>query len=125
MPRYLQIIAPPAGPPQPVRVMDGGDSEDGCSSEDDRTRVDRAPIGRHRDAPAGQTLAGPTIEETERDLVLRTLARHHGNRTSAARVLGISVRTLRNKIRAYNARGIAVPAPLPKRFADSARLSRL
>ena len=32
-----------------------------------------------------------------------------GNRTRAARVLGVSVRTLRNKIRQYSADGIDVP----------------
>jgi len=69
--------------------------------------------------PAGQ---GQTVEEVERELVLRTLANHHGNRTTAARALGISVRTLRNKIRAYAALGIAVPAPLPKRLIEPYRL---
>lgn len=61
--------------------------------------------------------SGQTVEEVERELVLRTLASHRGNRTTAARALGISVRTLRNKIRAYHALGIAVPAPLSARFA--------
>jgi len=37
----------------------------------------------------------------ERDLILRTLEQHHGNRTHAARTLGISIRTLRNKLREY------------------------
>ena len=42
--------------------------------------------------------------------MLQTLARCDGNRTRAARVLGLSVRTLRNKIRLYSADGIDVPA---------------
>jgi DNA-binding NtrC family response regulator len=42
-----------------------------------------------------------TIWEMERDLILRTLERHDGNRTHAARTLGISIRTLRNKLREY------------------------
>jgi len=46
-------------------------------------------------APSG------TIWEMERDLILRTLEQHHGNRTHAARTLGISIRTLRNKLREY------------------------
>ncbi|WP_249780594.1 helix-turn-helix domain-containing protein [Bradyrhizobium sp. dw_78] len=55
-------------------------------------------------------LIGSTVDEIERELVLQTLARCDGNRTRAARVLGVSVRTLRNKIRIYSARGIDVPA---------------
>jgi DNA-binding NtrC family response regulator len=54
-------------------------------------------------------LIGATVDEVERELVLQTLARCDGNRTRAARVLGISVRTLRNKIREYLARGDNVP----------------
>jgi DNA-binding NtrC family response regulator len=55
-------------------------------------------------------LIGATVEEIERELVLQTLARCEGNRTHAARVLGVSVRTLRNKIRQYSADGVEVPA---------------
>ena len=42
-----------------------------------------------------------SIWEVERDLILRTLERHGGNRTHAAKTLGISIRTLRNKLREY------------------------
>ena len=55
-------------------------------------------------------LIGSTVEEVERALVVQTLARCDGNRTHAARVLGLSVRTLRNKIRLYVAEGVDVPA---------------
>ncbi|GAA3839637.1 Fis family transcriptional regulator [[Pseudomonas] carboxydohydrogena] len=54
-------------------------------------------------------LIGSTVGEIERELVLQTLARCDGNRTRAARVLGVSVRTLRNKIRQYSSDGIEVP----------------
>ena len=54
-------------------------------------------------------LIGATVGEVERELVLQPLARCDGNRTRAARVLGISVRTLRNKIREYSAAGFEVP----------------
>ena len=56
-------------------------------------------------------LIGSTVGEVERELVLQTLARCAGNRTHAARMLGVSIRTLRNKIRQYSAGGIDVPAP--------------
>ena len=55
-------------------------------------------------------LIGSTVEEVERALVVQTLARCDGNRTHAARVLGLSVRTLRTKIRLYAAQGVEVPA---------------
>jgi len=57
-------------------------------------------------------LIGATVGEVERELVLQTLARCDGNRTRASRVLGVSVRTLRNKIRLYSADGIDVPPHL-------------
>ena len=55
-------------------------------------------------------LIGATVGEIERELVLQTLGRCGGNRTRAARVLGVSVRTLRNKIKQYTAEGADVPA---------------
>ena len=55
-------------------------------------------------------LIGATVGEIERELIVQTLARCGGNRTLAARVLGVSVRTLRNKIRQYSADGVEVPA---------------
>jgi DNA-binding NtrC family response regulator len=55
-------------------------------------------------------LIGSTVGEVERALVVQTLACCDGNRTRAARMLGLSIRTLRNKIRLYSAEGIEVPA---------------
>ena len=55
-------------------------------------------------------LIGSTVEAIERELVLQTLARCHGNRTHAARVLGLSVRTMRNKIRQMRLDGVDISA---------------
>jgi DNA-binding NtrC family response regulator len=46
---------------------------------------------------------GKTVAEVEKDLILCTLAHCGQNRTKAADMLGISVRTLRNKLHEYNA----------------------
>lgn len=46
---------------------------------------------------------GRTLDDVEKDLILATLTRCGGNRTWAADILGISVRTLRNKLNRYSA----------------------
>src|SRR5262249_10458466 len=56
-------------------------------------------------------LVGRTVAEVERDLILETLRHCLGNRTRTAAVLGISIRTLRNKLNDYAAKGLAVPRP--------------
>ncbi|HTY78998.1 MAG TPA: sigma-54 dependent transcriptional regulator [Candidatus Bathyarchaeia archaeon] len=45
--------------------------------------------------------AGRTVMEHEKELILSTLKRLNGNRTHTAKALGISVRTIRNRLREY------------------------
>ena len=52
---------------------------------------------------------GTTLADMERSLIIDTLQHCLGNRTHAATVLGISIRTLRNKLRQYASEGIPVP----------------
>jgi DNA-binding NtrC family response regulator len=73
--------------------------------------IPRAPISASSRRRLTRWLVGLPIRDIERDLVLETLANTNGNRTATARLLGVSVRTLRNKITEYSARGIDVPAP--------------
>lgn len=56
-------------------------------------------------------LVGRTVADVERDLILDTLDHCLGNRTHAAKILGISIRTLRNKLGEYVAAGITVAEP--------------
>jgi DNA-binding protein Fis len=49
--------------------------------------------------------------EVERDLILETLKHCLGNRTHAANILGISIRTLRNKLNEYAHDGAPIPPP--------------
>ncbi len=51
------------------------------------------------------------MADVERDLILDTLQHCLGNRTHAANILGISIRTLRNKLRQYSQEGFGVPSP--------------
>ncbi|MEK6584134.1 MAG: sigma-54 dependent transcriptional regulator [Nitrospirota bacterium] len=52
--------------------------------------------------------AGLSVREMERALILRTLEDVDGNRTKAAKMLNIGVRTLRNKLSEYRQEGIIV-----------------
>jgi two-component system response regulator FlrC len=60
---------------------------------------------------ARSNMVGRTVEAVERDLILDTLSHCFGNRTHAANILGISIRTLRNKLKQYSEEGFPVPAP--------------
>jgi DNA-binding NtrC family response regulator len=87
----------------------------------------RAPDGVRLDEARGQSsavthaamaaeqvtraLVGRTVADVERDLILETLKHCFGNRTHAANILGISIRTLRNKLNEYASDGVVIPPP--------------
>ena len=75
-------------------------------------RMPRLPPSR-----SPRNLVGRTVAEVERDLILETLKHCLGNRTHAANILGISIRTLRNKLNEYAARRRAGPAAAWRRDA--------
>lgn len=90
---------------------------------------DGAPAGARRDIAdvaadaaqaAARSLVGRTVSEVEQDLILETLTHCLGNRTHAATILGISIRTLRNKLKAYSDAGLSVPPPPNGQAADAA-----
>jgi DNA-binding NtrC family response regulator len=58
-----------------------------------------------------RSLVGRTVADVERDLILETLKHCLGNRTHAANILGISIRTLRNKLNEYSSAGVPIPSP--------------
>ena len=64
-----------------------------------------------------RNLVGMTVADMERDLILNTLDHCLGNRTHAANILGISIRTLRNKLNLYTQQGVLVAAPGEARIA--------
>ncbi len=67
-------------------------------------------VGAHSTDWEGQAQWAPgrTLDEIERAVILKSLAYHNGNRTHTARELGISIRTLRNKLNEYRKIGIDV-----------------
>ncbi|MEN5053200.1 MULTISPECIES: sigma-54 interaction domain-containing protein [Brevundimonas] len=58
-----------------------------------------------------RSFVGQTVAEMEKTLILDTLSHCLGNRTHAATILGISIRTLRNKLNEYADQGTPIPAP--------------
>ena len=68
-----------------------------------------APISSSSRRRLARRLVGSSISVVERDLILETLAHTHGNRTVSACMLGVSVRSLRNKISEYSAEGFYIP----------------
>ncbi len=56
---------------------------------------------------SGPILVGRKVAEVERELILHTVDHCLGNRTHAANILGISIRTLRNKLKEYSDTGHA------------------
>jgi DNA-binding NtrC family response regulator len=58
-----------------------------------------------------RALIGRTVAAVERDLIMETLKHCFGNRTHAANILGISIRTLRNRLNEYATDGVPIPRP--------------
>lgn len=81
--------------------------------------VDRGPAAQAAQAAeaVSRTFVGRTVADVERDLILDTLDHCLGNRTHAAKILGISIRTLRNKLNQYTDDGVSVPGPGEMRSA--------
>ena len=75
----------------PVHVADLLDPEVGGQEEDSESGVGIRP--------------GRSVWEVERELILRTLSSCGGNKAQSARLLGINVRTLRNKLAEYGISG--------------------
>jgi len=90
-------------PPEAIRQPDGG--QIGVRKQDIAGRAAEAA------QVAARVMVGRTVAEVEQDLILETLTHCLGNRTHAANILGISIRTLRNKLKLYIDSGAAIPPP--------------
>jgi len=73
--------------------------------------TESAPAGTAAGASALGKLVGRTVADVEKDLIIDTLTHCLGNRTHAANILGISIRTLRNKLKIYSQEGVPIPMP--------------
>jgi DNA-binding NtrC family response regulator len=103
----LLAIGPEIGA-EAIRMPDGSVWKPGADGA-----AGRAAIA----AREAQSAVGRTVAEVEQDLILDTLDHCFGNRTHAANILGISIRTLRNKLRQYMDEGVKVAGPGQTRAA--------
>ena len=87
--------------PDPAGVGGAGNSEK--KSEDSN-------VTNLQNPGAVEALVGRKIADVERDMIINTLEHTLGNRTHAANILGISIRTLRNKLNQYKDDGVDIPA---------------
>ncbi|MDR2869946.1 MAG: sigma-54 dependent transcriptional regulator [Deferribacteraceae bacterium] len=91
-------------------TVDGFQQRQALLESADTTKQDSADM-TESGQDSDETLsikAGSTIADMERELILSTLRKTAGNRTKAAEMLGITVRTLRNKLSEYREAGIDV-----------------
>ena len=86
---------------------------DGESISPEAIRLGGPSVTAHAGAEGGSDggMVGRTVSAVERDLIIDTVQHCLGNRTHAANILGISIRTLRNKLKQYNEQGFRVPMP--------------
>ncbi|MBX9615448.1 MAG: sigma-54 dependent transcriptional regulator [Brevundimonas sp.] len=75
--------------------------------------VDNSLAGRAAQTAdaVSRAYVGQTVAQMEKSLILDTLTHCLGNRTHAANILGISIRTLRNKLNEYADEGVQIIAP--------------
>ena len=112
MHRAVLLATGEAIEPEAIRSPDGSTYAAPNPQEERAAGAAQAASFASRPAPVGITVA-----EMEQQLILDTLDHCLGNRTHAANILGISIRTLRNKLRAYMDAGVNVAEPGQRRLA--------
>jgi two-component system, response regulator FlrC len=97
--------------PDAIRMPDGTGLSEAVASHSLASQAAQAA------ETISRAMVGRTVADVERELILDTLGHCLGNRTHAANILGISIRTLRNKLNQYSDEGVPVPAPGEHRYS--------
>ena len=77
-----------------------------------------SPSGPAKDAIFGDGREFPRLDEVEKRLIYLALKNTNGNRNEAANLIGINVRTLRNKLKEYEGRDPEIVPDAPDKFAE-------
>lgn len=80
--------------------------------------LERDLMGLEPEASADPGQGPRSLRDREQEVILQVLQACDGNRTQAASELGISVRTLRNRLRDYRDDGLQIPDPMRSRIPD-------
>jgi DNA-binding NtrC family response regulator len=100
MPAFLQ----PRGVPAPAAATPAPAAPAPAAASGASTAAPSAPPAAPPDEPDTiRFQVGTTVEEAEKGLILRTLEHTRNNKTRAAEILGISLKTLHNKLKEYGA----------------------
>jgi DNA-binding NtrC family response regulator len=113
LPRHIQLVDPLIHPvatlppvaaavAEPVRAAAVAAGVESVIEE----ASSRLVVARE-DSDALRVPIGTTVEEAERGLIVRTLEHTRNNKTRAAEILGISLKTLHNKLKEYGARDLS------------------
>jgi DNA-binding NtrC family response regulator len=79
---------------------------------DTSTGAAHAPAAAMDDSRVVHVEVGTTVDEAERQLILKTLLSTHNNKTRAAEILGITTKTLQNKLKEYSSAASATAAAI-------------
>jgi len=97
--------------PESIRLPDGKPLNAQAPIGNDYLGRDIVGMVAQAAESVARTFVGQTVSEVEQKLIIDTLSHCLGNRTHAANILGISIRTLRNKLKEYSDQGIKIMGP--------------
>lgn len=83
-------------------LLEGEDWPEDMILEEEKALVEKQDFAERNDEVL-------PLHEMEKRMILKSLQKTSGNRTQAAELLGISVRTLRNKLNEYRKQGLVIP----------------
>src|SRR5215471_3084086 len=104
--RAVLLATGPDIAPEAIRLPDGTQVGAATAAVLQNASVQSAVVSA---TAVTRSLVGRTVSDVERDLILDTLDHCLGNRTHAANLMGISIRTLRNKLKEYSDSGLSIP----------------
>lgn len=95
--------------PEAVQLQDSAFTAGGAQKDIQPQKQEGASPKSLQNPGAVESLVGRSIADVEREMIVNTLNHTLGNRTHAAKILGISIRTLRNKLSQYKDEGVPIP----------------